>query len=774
MIESRKYQSPKVQKSVYFLTFIIIALILILIAYIAPSKQSEIQGLAVISTVSSGNLTLQPSSTKLALGSQLRIDIVANGFSDLTGVQIDISYNSNVLKFDRAEEGDYLSKGGAQTLFLNTIGVMQDLVKDIVIVRLGAGASGSGVIASLYFDAVHSGTSEIKFANYKLADSNTNSISTKLINATVIVLTSADASAPIISNIGTTSITARSAIIFWNTDEASSSEVEYGTSKSLGLAQSNSSFVTSHYITLENLQPKTLYYYRIKSKDANDKSAISGIGNFTTISLLGTSPKLLIIRPLNEQVIRNSTIELKYTKSGNLIGVSHAHFQLDSNAEVIDVDFDGSYIFTDVSAGIHSIIGYLVNAAHEKIDATSTQVSFTVISASDSDQDSDNDGIPDLLDYCPSTLTKNINKNGCPLPKRTKFADDLTTNFSLVNLRSVQNLRIGIANVGQIDFGNNIIDLVFNNTKPVDLDDLIEILPNRAIVKSHLFNNLNKSAIIILNLANIVNPLIQKDGNTCNDCRILSFANSQLTFQVKHFTEYSVTEGSYCGDSYCSSQESCSVCSNDCGVCLQSDSSSPSGGGGGGGSGGGGSGIAGSVFMVCNMDWQCGAWSECVASKQTRTCNFIKVPQHAQDFPCVTVNDMPNTEQSCVEDAIKQQDLESKLQETVAEKQDEFAAEEQDRALNQEKIEDRSNRLSSALIVMAVTFVIIVVIGAGVYEIKSIKTTKYTDHIKAKYDALLVYIRLMRSRGRSDEEIASLLAKAGWNQNTIRSIMKKT
>jgi len=53
------------------------------------------------------------------------------------------------------------------------------------------------------------------------------------------------------------------------TDEASDTQVEYGTSTSYGSSSTlNSSKVTSHSATLSGLQPSTTYHFRVKSRDA--------------------------------------------------------------------------------------------------------------------------------------------------------------------------------------------------------------------------------------------------------------------------------------------------------------------------------------------------------------------------------------------------------------------------------------------------------------------------------------------------------------------------
>lgn len=75
----------------------------------------------------------------------------------------------------------------------------------------------------------------------------------------------------------------------------------------------------------------------------------------------------------------------------------------------------------------------------------------------------------------------------------------------------------------------------------------------------------------------------------------------------------------------------------------QSSSSSSSGSSGSGGGGGN----SGGVFFVCNMDWKCSEWSDCINDLQTRQCEFVKVPQHARDTQCPEQSKSPITSQTC-------------------------------------------------------------------------------------------------------------------------------
>ena len=99
-----------------------------------------------------------------------------------------------------------------------------------------------------------------------------------------------DTTPPTISAVAANPTTGESATITWNTDEPSTTRVDYGTQpNALTLNVANSALVNQHTITLTGLLPNTQYYYRVTSVDASGNAATSpATGNapatFTTPS----------------------------------------------------------------------------------------------------------------------------------------------------------------------------------------------------------------------------------------------------------------------------------------------------------------------------------------------------------------------------------------------------------------------------------------------------------------------------------------------------------
>jgi hypothetical protein len=62
-------------------------------------------------------------------------------------------------------------------------------------------------------------------------------------------------------------------------------------------------------------------------------------------------PKLIITTPAPGSTVSGSTVSVAYTTTGDLTGVDHVHFRLDSSPEVMDLTFDGAYPLSNVPQG---------------------------------------------------------------------------------------------------------------------------------------------------------------------------------------------------------------------------------------------------------------------------------------------------------------------------------------------------------------------------------------------------------------------------------------
>jgi hypothetical protein len=163
------------------------------------------------------------------------------------------------------------------------------------------------------------------------ADSAIYNSNTSISNA-IISYGAADTTPPTISSVASSAITSFGATITWSTNEASDTQVEYGTTISYGSSTTlNASMVTSHSQGLSALSASTLYHYRVKSKDAANNLATSGDFTFTTSAPAGdtTSPTVSISSPTGGATI-TGTISITVNASDN-VGVAGVQFRLDGN-----------------------------------------------------------------------------------------------------------------------------------------------------------------------------------------------------------------------------------------------------------------------------------------------------------------------------------------------------------------------------------------------------------------------------------------------------------
>jgi hypothetical protein len=87
---------------------------------------------------------------------------------------------------------------------------------------------------------------------------------------------SSDTTAPSITGVSASGISASGVTITWTTDEPASSQVEYGLTTAYGSSTSlDKEKVTSHSVTLGELQPSTTYQYRVVSVDKAGNQATS-------------------------------------------------------------------------------------------------------------------------------------------------------------------------------------------------------------------------------------------------------------------------------------------------------------------------------------------------------------------------------------------------------------------------------------------------------------------------------------------------------------------
>ncbi len=116
-----------------------------------------------------------------------------------------------------------------------------------------------------------------------------------------------------ISNVRVEDVTETSAVVKWDTDEASDSFVSYGKEKDNLETIGDASSVTNHQFTLTDLLPETTHYYGVESNEVVDDNS-GQLYSFQTLTPDTTAPQLVVEMP--ELVPGNKLSFIGWTEPG--------------------------------------------------------------------------------------------------------------------------------------------------------------------------------------------------------------------------------------------------------------------------------------------------------------------------------------------------------------------------------------------------------------------------------------------------------------------------
>ncbi|MEJ2724264.1 MAG: hypothetical protein P8175_06375 [Deltaproteobacteria bacterium] len=123
-----------------------------------------------------------------------------------------------------------------------------------------------------------------------------------------------DTTPPVISDVRATLTSYTTAVITWTTDEASNSQVHYGTLRgSYSYTRSDIGLVTNHYITLSQLEPNSTYYFVVCSTDASGNGPTTSAEQaFATNAPSDTTPPSVFQYPSIDYA--NRTIDVTFSE----------------------------------------------------------------------------------------------------------------------------------------------------------------------------------------------------------------------------------------------------------------------------------------------------------------------------------------------------------------------------------------------------------------------------------------------------------------------------
>jgi hypothetical protein len=132
---------------------------------------------------------LAPAATELTIGARLEVKVEIRNAADVGHVPFHLAFDPSVLRFDRGIEGPFLSSDGRQTAFFATPTTDSGTVV-VGLSRLGrdvGGVSGGGLLCTLYFEAIGSGSTPIRFERQKVRSSKNAILDSFFRDSTIVV-----------------------------------------------------------------------------------------------------------------------------------------------------------------------------------------------------------------------------------------------------------------------------------------------------------------------------------------------------------------------------------------------------------------------------------------------------------------------------------------------------------------------------------------------------------------------------------------------------------
>jgi Cohesin domain/PEP-CTERM motif len=134
-------------------------------------------------------LSLSATPSPVVQGSPLAVNVVVGDIADLYAYQFSLSFNPSLLQATGVTEGAFLATGGT-TFFSsgsidNTLGSISFSFNSLI--GNLPGVSGTGVLATINFSTLATGTSALNFADTLLLDSNLGDLTVDIQNGSITI-----------------------------------------------------------------------------------------------------------------------------------------------------------------------------------------------------------------------------------------------------------------------------------------------------------------------------------------------------------------------------------------------------------------------------------------------------------------------------------------------------------------------------------------------------------------------------------------------------------
>jgi hypothetical protein len=134
-------------------------------------------------------LSITATPSPAVSGSQVTLNVRISGVVDLFAWQFSLAFNPAVLQAVGGTEGSFLTGAGTTSyspgVIDNTTGKVSFAYSALF--GAGPGASGTGVVANMTFNAIAAGSSALNFSDVLFLNTNLNTITLQVTNGNLLV-----------------------------------------------------------------------------------------------------------------------------------------------------------------------------------------------------------------------------------------------------------------------------------------------------------------------------------------------------------------------------------------------------------------------------------------------------------------------------------------------------------------------------------------------------------------------------------------------------------
>ena len=135
-------------------------------------------------------VVVNPTTQIVGVGDNVTVTITIYNATDLYGFQFNLEYNSSILEFKQVIEGTFLNENrNTDTFWVAPSTSIHGLINNLACVRKGqvGGVNGDGILTTITFTSLSSGTSIITLSGVKLSDSQVKATNFTSSNGEIII-----------------------------------------------------------------------------------------------------------------------------------------------------------------------------------------------------------------------------------------------------------------------------------------------------------------------------------------------------------------------------------------------------------------------------------------------------------------------------------------------------------------------------------------------------------------------------------------------------------